>query len=244
MSRRFRGWLQMSGLLVLAANAVTAQTAPPGLRSLGTLAAPDLDFELREAALAASGDVWAVVVGRPRGQPTAPESFLLASFDARGEVTRSALQVPGAEQAPTTARRRSPRRVVEDIEVSADGRVVLALAAGPIPASIALVGSSDRQLESPRSLGLSRDAEIHELVVVPGGRLLAAGTAGKQPLVAEITPDGKVIWQQPITGDPVVIDGARATGTPAWSCWVAASPSTSRRSGSRSSPPRGRSSAP
>jgi hypothetical protein len=96
------------------------------------------------------------------------------------------------------------------MEVAADGRVVLALPRWDTPPSIALVSATGKALETPRPLELSRDADIQELVLV-GRRLIALGTVSNRPLVAEITTEGKTIWQQTIDAEPVLIDSARAT---------------------------------
>jgi hypothetical protein len=96
------------------------------------------------------------------------------------------------------------------MEVAADGRVVLALPRWDTPPSIALVSATGKALETPRPLELSRDADIQELVLV-GRRLIALGTVSNRPLVAEITTEGKTIWQQTLDAEPVIIDSARAT---------------------------------
>jgi hypothetical protein len=197
---------------MLLANIAVAQPSIPGLKGRASLIAPEFDFELREAAATPAGDVWAVVVARPRGKPTGVESFVLASFRVGGEVTRTDLQLPGVElAAPTGARRRSPRRVVEDIESLGDGRVVLALAAGTNPASIVIKRAGVTELDAPQPLPFAPGTDIHELVALADGRLLAVGTSGTRPIVAEITAEGKTVWQQQISADPVFVDAARAT---------------------------------
>ena len=198
------------GSLTLIVSAVAGQSKIPDVRSRATLSAPDLDFELDAVAAAPGGEVWAVVVGRPRGNPTAAETTMLASFGGAGAVTRTPVQLPLADRPTTVARRGAPRDAVKDMEVAADGRVVLALPRWDTPPSIALVSATGKALETPRPLELSRDADIQELVLV-GRRLIALGTVSNRPLVAEITTEGKTIWQQTIDAEPVLIDSARAT---------------------------------
>ena len=135
---------------------------------------------------------------------------MLASFGPGGAVTRTALQLPSGDRSVTDVRRGAPRDVVKDMEVAADGRVVLALPRWGDPPSIALVSAASKSLDTPRALELSRDADIQKLVAV-GRRLIALGTVNNRPLVAEITTEGKTIWQQTIDAAPALIDSARAT---------------------------------
>jgi hypothetical protein len=212
MSRWMGRCALLIGWVALLDIALMSDAEIPGLRSRATLASSDLDFELREAAVAASGEVWAAVAARPRGNPTAAESFVLATFDGSREVTQMPLRLPGAEPPSDASRRAVRRRLLEDMEVTADGRLAFALAPGANAASIALMRSGAREVEPPRALALSgADADVQELVTASGGRLLAIGVAGNRPIVAEITPEGKTLWQQEITADPVLIDAARAT---------------------------------
>ena len=210
MKRGMRPVMVAIGLLTLIVSAVAAQTKIPDVQSRATLSAPDLDFELDAVAAAPGGEVWAVVVGRPRGNPTATETTMLASFGVTGAVTRTPLELPLADRSTTDVRRGAPRDLVKDMEVVANGRVVLALPRWNTAPSIALVSATGKTLETPRPLELSRDADIQKLVVV-GSRLIALGTVGNRPLVAEITTEGKTIWQQTIDAAPALIDSARAT---------------------------------
>jgi hypothetical protein len=186
MSLGMRGAVLVAGAVLVNAPLV-GEAEIPGLRSRATLAAPDLDFELREASIAPDGEVWAAVTARPRGNPVGAESYVLATFDARSQVTRKPLQLPGADV--NTSRRAARRRVLEDMEVTADGRLAFALARGAAPAPLAVMRADARDASPLSPPAMSTDVDVQELVVAPGGRLLAVGSSGNHPVVAEIAAD-------------------------------------------------------
>jgi hypothetical protein len=212
MPRRAR--LRLVVIACLGAFAVLAVHAAdiPGLQGRAALAAPDLDFELREAALSTTGsDLWVVASARPRGKPTGVESMWLATFAPGRDVVRTALALPGAD-ASAGAAARPGRRLLGDVAATRDGRLAFALAPGPNPSSIALLRRDARELEAARPVVLpSSDVDVQQLVQSTGGQLLALGVANNRPFVAEIAGDGKTVWQQPIAADPALIDMGRPT---------------------------------
>ena len=198
------------GACWLAASAPAAADIP-GRLGQGVLAAPDLDFELYEAALSPDArETWLVAGARPKGEPTAPAAVVLATFDARGGVVQSALALPAAGAADAPSARAARRRPVDDLAFGPQGQLLVAIGGGasrspqivPLPA-----GSRDPGTARP-VIVQGESFDIQELVRLRDGRLLAIGNAGGNPLVAEISASGETVWQNAVPADPAAIDMA------------------------------------
>ena len=104
------------------------------------------------------------------------------------------------------------RRVVQSVVMAPDGRPVVAMARSDRPVSLIPVSANGREVLTPVPIRLAANADLSDLVRLPGGRLLLVGAAGLRPLVADVSLDGAVTWERVLPGDvPVVVESVSPT---------------------------------
>ena len=197
---------------VLAAGQVSGQTSGeplPGKTWEASIAEPELEQELKAAAIAPDGSlIWAVVGARPKGQLGGPQTLFLHALDSNGKQLRRfdlgplVLQEEGGR----------PRVNVDGIAASPDGTLYL-VSSRPNGTVRWLVFDANQPEPKDNSiLALSRpNLEIQNLLRAQDDAFLLLGSSTAQALAAKISASGEVAWEQTFdeSGD-VFFEGALA----------------------------------
>ena len=204
--------LALWGALVVSAPAAS-EAQMRGLLTTTRVSDAAFDLELFESAPAADGrSAWLLVGARPKGRRGAEPSLRLLHVDATG--TQASIDLPSVKRPAGSDPLAQPgrTRVFAGLAIAADGRPVVGMARSHLPVSLLPIASSGGSVGTAVPVRLQTDADLLDLISLANGRLLMLGAAGLRPFVAEVRPDGSVVWERVIAGDaPVTLDDAWPT---------------------------------
>jgi hypothetical protein len=197
----------------VAVSTLVVSAEIPGVLGRASLANSELDFELQASAVAPDGQaLWFVTTARPKGQVRGDGSLVLATVDARNQLTQSALVLGPPVAAADQLNPGAPRQLVEGMTFDAHGDLLIAVGRGRAPAAIVKVPTATRRADAARPLQLSTaDFDLHELVRLTDGRVLAFGIVEDKLFAAELADNGRVAWQKTLPVPTGVVEMAAPT---------------------------------
>lgn len=213
-STRSTRWLAraVGGTTCVLLWSVMSTAQIPGLLGRASLASGDLDYELQSAAATPDGKaLWFVASAHAKGQVRGG-TLVLAAVDARNDITQSSLTLDAPDKPAEPVSRSARRQLVDGMAFDSRGDLLIQVGRGATPPAIVRVQLDSRRVEAPRPLQLTTsNSDVHKIVRLTDGRVLALGNADDKLFAAELADNGRMVWQKSLAAESGFVEMAAST---------------------------------